>query len=212
MASAFATPASGNISIILNASEGCVWYLEDVPAEISLQSITKYKGEALIVSASMSPAIGFSGDPSVAGFNTTCSFFNSGLGGKKLSINLDSTEFVARYGGKRDDSLSFGLDERPLLVQATNYESYCPAVTGLPVTVTETHNWGMELPVYDAVEFTNIENVGEKNHFPFGSSARCGPELYLALEISSTQAGPPAGAGQTYTFTGPNITFTLNDN
>lgn len=56
-------PSHADVSISVSAAESCVWYMENLPSVINMQSETKYKGEPLLVSATISPALGFSGDP-----------------------------------------------------------------------------------------------------------------------------------------------------
>lgn len=209
-------PSHANVSIVLSAAESCVWYLENLPSSINMQSAEQYRGEAMSVSATISPAIGFSGNPEVPGYTTSCSFFNSSLTIKRLSISIEGNQFVARYSEIIDDSLSFGLDQRPLLVAVTSSEDLCPAVDGLPLDIHQSFGWGVNYSDVDSpvaiASYSNTTGVGEKNHFPSGSAARCAPELELKVEISSDQPGPPAGAGVTYIFSGPDMTFTLADN
>lgn len=208
-------PGHADVSISVSAAESCVWYMENLPSVINMQSETKYQGEPIFVSATISPAIGFSGDPEVPGYDTACSFFNSSFTAKKLKLAIDSSQFVATYGGTPDNSLSFGLDQRPLSVQISNVEQACQQVTGMPLTVPANFGWGKNRsPVttpFEIAAYSNVPDSGMKNFFAAGNSAKCSPELEFEVEISSAQSGPPAGAGQTYVFTGPSITFNMEE-
>lgn len=212
------SPSHADISISVSAAKSCSWYLENLPAEISLDSATKYKGEPLSVSATISAAIGFSGDYLTPDYITQCSFFNSSLTAKKLSITLVGEEFVARYNGVRDIGMTFGIDERPLVVDLLAGAQNCPQVEGLPATVPTSFQWGPTnnintlVRTRDLVTYTSTPDVGEKNHFPSGEAAKCAPELELSVEIRSEQPGPPDGAGITYVFEGPSLTFSLENN
>ncbi len=135
-------PSHADVSISVSAAESCVWYMENLPSVINMQSETKYKGEPLLVSATISPALGFSGDPEVPGYSTACSFFNSSFTTKKMQVAIDSSQFEATYGGTTDESLSFGLDERPLSVEVSNVDQECQNVTGMPLTVPANFGWG----------------------------------------------------------------------
>ena len=209
------TPSHADVSIVVSAAEDCVWYMTNLPAVINMSSATKYKGDPLTVRATISPAIGFSGDPEVPGYSAACSFYNSSFTTKKLSMAIDSGEFVAKYGAIRDDSLSFGLDQRPLSVQVSNVEQSCQSVTGMPLTVPSSFGWGRGKSNVSAaaelVAFSDVPDYGEKNFFASGTSANCAPELEIGVEISSSATGPPAGAGLTYVFTGPSVTFTMGN-
>lgn len=207
------TLSHADVSISVSAAESCVWYLENLPSVINMQSETKYRGEPLLVSATISPALGFSGNPAVPGYNTACSFFYSSFTTKKLQLAIDSSQFVATYGGIGDDSLSFGLDERPLSVQVSNVDQACQRVIGMPLTVPGNFGWGknkssISTP-FEVAAYSDVPDYGVKNFFSSGNSAKCAPELEFEVEISSAQSGPPAGAGQTYVFTGPSITFNM---
>jgi hypothetical protein len=212
------SPSHANVSISVSAAESCSWYLENVPEEISLESETKYRGEAISVSATLSAAIGFSGDATTPDFITQCSFFNSSLTAKKLTVTLVGSEFIARYNGTRDDSMSFGIDERPLNLGVASNAQNCPQVEGLPAAVSQTFNWGPTKNLddlvrsFDLVTYSSTPDVGEKNHFPSGEAAKCAPRLELSVEIRPNQPGPPDGAGLTYVFTGPSLTFALENN
>jgi hypothetical protein len=207
-------PSQASVSIAVDAAASCVWYLENIPTAINLQSETKYRGDPLMVSATIRPGIGFSGDPTVSGYTTPCSFFNSSFTTKKLQLAIDGIEFVARYGTTRDDSLSFGLDERPLLFQASYVDQTCQRVAGMPLSFQDNFGWGVTKTdtsaTIDVVAYSDVPDYGEKNFFPSGAAANCAPELAIGVEISSQQSGPPAGAGLTYTFTGPSITFSMD--
>lgn len=209
------TPSQANVGISVNAAQTCVWYMENLPSVINMQSATKYKGQPISVSATISPAIGFSGNPEVPGYSTECSFFNSSFTTKTLQVAIDSSQFVATYGGTRDESLSFGLDQRPLSVQVSNVEQSCQAVTGMPLTIPTDFGWGNNKSdvsiALEVIAYSDVPNYGVKNFFPTGTAARCAPELEFGVEISSAQSGPPAGAGLTYIFTGPSITFSMGD-
>lgn len=212
-------PSHANVSISVSAAESCIWYLENIPAEINLESETKYKGQPISISGTISAAIGFSGNADVPDYSTQCSFFNSSLTTKKLSVTLVGEEFVARYNGTtRDNSLSFGVDERPLVLETSSGSANCPQVEGLPATVRARWKWGPTSNIntlersFDLVTYSSTPNVGEKNHFLSGEAAKCAPEVELSVEIRSTQPGPPEGAGLTYVFEGPSLTFALNDN
>lgn len=95
MATSPSAPSHADVSISVSAAESCVWYLENLPSVINMQSETKYRGEPLLVSATISPALGFSGNPAVPGYNTACSFFHSSFTTKKLQLAIDSSQFVA---------------------------------------------------------------------------------------------------------------------
>jgi len=209
------TPSHADVSIVVSAAEDCVWYLENLPAVINMSSATKYKGDPLTVRATISPAIGFSGDPEAPGYTAACSFYNSSFTTKKMQVAIDSSQFVATYGGTTDESLTFGLDQRPLSVQVSNVEQSCQSVTGMPLTVPANFGWGRNKSAastaLDVVAYTDVPDYGVKNFFPSGNSAKCSPELEFEVEISSSQSGPPAGAGQTYVFNGPSITFSMGD-
>jgi hypothetical protein len=217
-ASAPPSATAANVSISVSAAESCIWYLENLPTVINLESETKFKGEPLSISGTISAAIGFSGNAAVSDYSTQCSFFNSSLTTKKLTVSLVGSEFIARYSGTRDNSLSFGVDERPLVVQTTSDGLNCPQVDGLPAAVSPVFQWGPInnidnlVRAVDLVTYSSTPNVGEKNHFLSGEAAKCSPELELSVEIRSNQPGPPAGAGLTYVFTGPVLEFTLNNN
>lgn len=180
-----------------------------------MKSETKYKGEPLSVSATISPAIGFSGNPEVAGYTTACSFFNSSFTTKELRVAITGNEFVARYGTTRDNSLSFGLDERPLLVEIPSIAESCRTVTGMPLTLQDSFGWGKNKSdistTITAFAYSNVPDYGVKNFFASGTAASCAPEMEIGVEISSEQSGPPAGAGLSYVFTGPSITFSMGE-
>lgn len=211
-------PSQADVSITVSAAESCAWYLENLPETISLESETKFKGEPLSVSATISAAIGFSGDATTPEYMTQCSFFNSSLTAKKLTVTLVGQEFVARYNGQRDGGMSFGIDERPLVVGIATDGRNCPQVEGLPASVRARYKWGPTDDIntlvrsFDLVTYTSTPNVGEKNHFLSGEAARCAPELKLSVEIRNNQPGPPEGAGLTYVFEGPSLTFSLDNN
>ena len=213
------TPSHANVSISVSAAKSCSWYLENLPAVINLESEIKYKGQPISISGTISAAIGFSGDSGIPGYSTQCSFFNSSLTTKKLTVSLVGEEFVARYNGfTRDNSMSFGVDERPLVVETSSGALICPQVEGLPALVQSSWQWGPTANIntlqrsFDLVSYSNTPNVGEKNHFLSGEAARCAPELELSVEIRSAQPGPPAGAGLSYVFSGPSLTFALDSN
>lgn len=211
-------PSHANVSIVLSAAESCVWYLENLPTEINLEAETKYKGQPISISGTISPAIGFSGNAATPNYITQCSFFNSSLTTKKLTVSLVGTEFRATYNGERDTSMGFGVDERPLVLETSSGAANCPQVEGLPATVRASWEWGPVSNIndlvrsFDLVTYSSTPNVGEKNHFLSGEAAKCAPEVELSVEIRSTQPGPPEGAGLTYLFEGPSLTFALNDN
>jgi hypothetical protein len=212
------SPSHADVSIVVSAAKSCVWYLENLPEQISLDSETKFKGEPIIVSATMSAAIGFSGDAATPDYLTQCSFFNSSLTAKKLAVTLVGQEFVAKYDGVRDNSMTFGVDERPLTLAISSDAQNCPQVEGLPANVRDRFAWGPTTDLdtlersFDLVTYSSTPNVGEKNHFPSGEAAKCAPELELSVEIRSNQPGPPEGAGLTYVFEGPSLTFSLENN
>jgi hypothetical protein len=211
-------PSHANVSISVSAAESCIWYLENVPTGINLESETKYKGQPISISGTISAAIGFSGNADVPDYATQCSFFNSSLTTKKLTVSLVGSEFRATYNGTIDDSMGFGVDERPLVLETSSGAANCPQVEGLPATVQASYEWGPISNIddlersFDLVTYSSTPNVGEKNHFLSGEAAKCAPEVELSVEIRSTQQGPPEGAGLTYLFEGPSLTFALNDN
>lgn len=59
-----------------------------------------------------------------------------------MQVAIDSSQFEATYGGTTDESLSFGLDERPLSVEVSNVDQECQNVTGMPLTVPANFGWG----------------------------------------------------------------------
>ena len=208
-------PSQADVNISVDAAASCLWYMENLPSVINMSSATKYRGDPLVVSATISPAIGFSGDPEDPGYTAPCSFFNSSFTTKNLRVAIDSSQFIASYGGTSDESLSFGLDQSPLSVQVSNVEQQCRSVSGMPVTVPANLGWGIgkseASTALDVVAYSDAPDSGAKNFFASGNSAKCSPELQFEVEISSEQSGPPAGAGQTYVFTGPNITFSMEE-
>lgn len=209
------TPSHADVSISVSAAESCVWYMENLPFVINMNSEAKYSGDPLLVSATVKPAIGFSGDPALPGYTAPCSFFNSSFTTKNLRVAIDSSEFVATYGGNWDETLSFGLDQRPLSVQVSKVEQECRSVTGMPLTVPANLGWGkgksdVSTP-FEVVTYSDVPGSGVKNFFSSGNSAKCSPELEFVVEISSAQSGPPEGAGLTYIFTGPSITFSMEN-
>jgi hypothetical protein len=187
--------------------------MENLPSVVNMSSETKYRGDPLTVSTKISPAIGFSGNPAVRGYTTPCSFYNSTFTTKKLEMSIDSNDFVANYGSIQDDSLSFGLDLRPLNVEVTNVQQSCQEVTGMPLTVQTGFGWGRGRSdvsaLIELIAYENVPDMGLKNFFASGASANCAPELEISVEISSAEDGPPEGAGLTYLFTGPSITFNM---
>ena len=208
-------PSQADVSISVTAADSCLWYMENLPSAISMQSDTKYWGDPLTVSATISPALGFSGNPEVPGYSSECSFFNSTFSAKSLRVAIDSSQFTASYSGIEDESLSFGLDERPLSVQLANVEQSCRTITGIPVTVPANVGWGRGKSdvstSFEVVAYSDVPGSGVKNFFSAGNSAKCSPEWQFEVEISSAQSGPPAGAGQTYVFSGPSLTFSMED-
>lgn len=83
----------------------------------------------------------------------------------------------------------------------------------MPLTVPGNFGWGKnKSPIstpFEVAAYSDVPDYGVKNFFSSGNSAKCAPELEFEVEISSAQSGPPAGAGQTYVFTGPSITFNM---
>ena len=207
-------PSQADVNISVDAAASCLWYMENLPSVINMSSATKYRGDPLVVSATISPAIGFSGDPEDPGYSAPCSFFNSSFTTKKMRVAIDSSQFDATYGGTGDESLSFGLDERALSVQVSKVDQQCQDVTGMPLTVPSNFGWGRNKSAastaLDVVAYSDVPDYGVKNFFASGNSAKCAPELEFEVEISSAQSGPPAGAGQTYVFTGPSLTFSMD--
>jgi hypothetical protein len=212
---AIGSPAANAVSVSseITTYDDCVWALNDVPSTINLNTDEVYKGDAMMVATQISPKLGFAGDTAsaTAGDSKACSFYNS-VATKKLTIALaGANNFVASFGGLNaalDPDSDFGLSESRTLNMTVDLTNCTVPVSGVWASVGKNFT---DLGSHDTVLFGwgGVQNPADT--YETGDASRCAPAIILTLEIPGT-VGAPEGAGEQYSFAGPNMTFNLASN
>lgn len=162
----------------------------------------KFNGDALSVSDPLGgPTLGLSGDVTTvvidAESSTACSFYNVVLN-SSMSATLDDLDFVASYyDGETpilDDTMDFSLAVGVPLT-FTPDAGVC-AAPWAPLTINMTNT--------DAYEM--ISYADETGDYVAGDAPWCSPTGAISLEIPQ-RSSVPAGAGKSYVWAGPTLTF-----
>ena len=207
LATSQATDPSGGGDTQLSASTEtgpwCGWYLTDVSAELELVPVnveeTTYVGTAIDLTVTdplgLSAFVG--GSESHSDDTSNCSWYgDTNKQAVEVSVTADSANFMATpFLGDPDTSMDFSLDsDNRLTITVAADTDFC---NGFFVTDL-TYIYGESLtatPIESAV-FTEV-----------GTTDRCDWEVTYSTSIPAGLV--PTYGGDTYVYTGPTLTTTL---
>ena len=198
-----AASAETGVASTVEAKDRCEWGMAGAPANLSLDSADKYEGEELVVSDTFGDlTIGVSGaideNNGTTGTSTECSFYNDPQPGYARFSLGSTTTFDATYGsGIEDSAMDFTLTEGLGLDIAANLDA-CPAT--FSKTDADFRLADQSADVFFMSTMANLYGTGE--------GPRCAPNITVSTTIPAS-VDAPAGAGQTYSFTGPTLTISL---
>lgn len=195
---------AASVSSSVETVDNCKWAMANIPAAIEMSAAVgaKFNGDALSVSDPLGgPTLGLSGDVTTvvidAESSTACSFYNVVLN-SSMSATLDDLDFVASYyDGETpilDDTMDFSLAVGVPLT-FTPDAGVC-AAPWAPLTINMTNT--------DAYEM--ISYADETGDYVAGDAPWCSPTGAISLEIPQ-RSSVPAGAGKSYVWAGPTLTF-----
>ena len=195
---------AASVSSSVETVDNCKWVMANIPEAIEMSAAVgaKFNGDALSVSDPLGgPTLGLSGDVTTvvidAESSTACSFYNVVLN-SSMSATLDDLDFVASYyDGETpilDDTMDFSLAVGVPLT-FTPDAGVC-AAPWAPLTINMTNT--------DAYEM--ISYADETGDYVAGDAPWCSPTGAISLEIPQ-RSSVPAGAGKSYVWAGPTLTF-----
>ena len=206
MLATFSVPLANaaSVSSSVETVDNCKWVMANIPEAIAMSAApnAKFNGDALKVSAALGgPTLGLSGDVTTvvidAESSTACSFYNVVLN-SSMSATLDGLAFVASYlNGETpilDDKMDFSLATGVPLT-FTPDDGVC-AIPWAPLTINMTNTDAYEMIGYEAA-------TGD---YVAGAAPWCSPTGAISLEIPQ-RSTVPRGAGKSYVWTGPTLTF-----
>lgn len=187
----------------------CGWRITGVDSAITLANADpdlEYTGtDFALAGTDTGVKVYLSGDASE---NTRCSFYND-YKGAQVKVSWNGAEFVSsRTGAPSDDSLSWLVSEKPLVV--TYADDTCAASwhTESDLTIAAAFSLGNEL-VPAAIPATAVDTALEYN--PAAKSSPTFPSCGFSASFSTAVPGnqTPNSPGSTYSFAGPGLTTTL---
>lgn len=205
-----AASADTGVSSEVDAIDRCAWVLGGFSSDLTLLTDggAKYQGVALSVSATITGlTLGLSGylapeGAASGGTSTECSFYNAQKQGQAEFKLATADTFTATYGTSNtpDADMDFTLTQGGGLGIEADV-SGCTDFTNTDASFTAI-----------ATDATGLEEIFLKstvnNIYGAGVAPKCSPDIVVSTTIPAS-AGAPAGAGQDYSFTGPELTITL---
>lgn len=200
-----AASAETGVASTVEAKDQCEWGIGGFTGNLTLSSETKYEGEALAVSATITGlTLGLSGaldeNNGISGSSTECSFYNDPQQGIARFTLGETTSFAASYGaGVDDDDMDFTLTQGNGLDLAADDDDIA-SCTGFSNNDADFRNAADDEDIFLMSSVNNLYGAG--------SGPRCSPSIVVSTTIPAS-TGAPAGAGQIYSFSGPSLTITL---
>jgi hypothetical protein len=202
-ASAEESVTSGVSSSVI-AKDRCQWFIGGFSGNLTLSSAEKFEGEALVVSSTITGlTLGLSGstdeNAGISGSSTECSFYNDEQQGAAKFTLGDVTTFDATYmdgTAQEDADMDFTLTEGDGLDLVANIES----CTGFSKNDAD---FRLAAATANVFAKTSVDNL-----YAAAAGPRCSPSIAVSTTIPESN-GAPAGAGKTYSFTGPSLVITL---
>lgn len=186
----------------------CGWRMTGVDSTITLANTDaelEYTGTDFELQGSDSGLKVFlSGD---ATESTRCSFYND-YKGAQVKVSWDGNEFVSSRSGVTDTSLSWLVNEKPLLVTYADDACAGSWTTNSDLTIGSAFTSGNEL-VPAAILATSVDDAIEYN--PAAKTGPTFPSCGFSASFSTAVPGgkTPNSPGATYSFAGPSLTTTL---
>lgn len=207
---AISTPGANaaTVSSSVEAIDVCEWEMAGAPASLNLTSDSLYEGAALSVSSSISSlTVGLSGSQSataISGTSTKCSFYNNREAADVTFELTTADEFTATYGPSNlpDEDMDFTLEDGGGLdIEAD--------LTGCAADYTTTAINFREITAATRLLGLPGEAVENKYTGSASGSERCTPTITIGIDVKESSA-VPAGAGLSYSFSGPSLIIDLD--
>lgn len=229
-----ATPVANaaDVSSTVNTVDKCAWFMSTMKNFV-ISSGDEYRGDALALSNTDATVpegsrtkddlkLGLSASKSGGeylasiGLSTDCSFYNNKFG-QKVIVTPDDQPFVATYekassevGGNSVATATepgFTLAESNMnFVVNLRDEAESSFCNSGFTTVDGTLAASTGLTLIERV----LDNM-QKDYAVDGSAPYCNPEITLSVTVPAVDV-VPEGAGSTFTFTGPTLTFSKAGN
>lgn len=201
-----AASANTGVSSEVDAIDKCAWQLGGFSSDLTLLTDDgeKYEGVALGVSATITGlTLGLSGylapeGAASGGTSTECSFYNAKEQGQAEFKLATADTFQATFGASNtdDDDMDFSLTDGGGLAVEANV-SGCSGFTNNDAAFTAVND------LEEIFLKSTVDNI-----YGAGLAPKCSPDILVSTTIPAS-SGAPAGAGQDYSFTGPELTITL---
>lgn len=201
-----AASANTGVSSEVDAIDRCAWVLGGFSSDLTLLTAggAKYQGVALSVSSTITGlTLGLSGylapeGAASGGTSTECSFYNAKKQGQAEFKLATADTFTASYGTSNtaDTDMDFSLAEGGGLGVEADV-SGCTDFTSNDAAFTAIND------LEEIFLKSTVDNI-----YGGGAAPKCSPDILVSTTIPAS-AGAPAGAGQDYSFTGPELTITL---
>lgn len=204
---AISTPGANaaTVSSSVDAIDVCEWQMASAPTSLNLGSDSLYEGAALSVSATITGlTVGLSGSQSataLSGTSTDCSFYNNRETADVTFGLITSNTFYATYGsGTEDKAMDFTLTQGGGLDIVADVTA-CTDFTATPQSF-------LDLADPTSVFGLGASFVENKYTGSASGSERCSPTITVGIDVKASTA-VPAGAGQQYSFAGPELVIDL---
>ena len=204
---AISTPGANaaTVSSSVDAIDVCEWQMASAPTSLNLGSDSLYEGAALSVSATITGlTVGLSGSQSataLSGTSTDCSFYNNRETADVTFGLITSNTFDATYGsGTEDSAMDFTLTQGGGLDIVADVTA-CTDFTATPQSF-------LDLTSPTSVFGLGASFVENKYTGSASGSERCSPTITVGIDVKASTA-VPAGAGQQYSFAGPELVIDL---
>lgn len=223
---------AADVSSTVNTVDKCAWFMSTMKNFV-ISSSAKYRGAALELSNTDATVpegsstkddlkLGLSASKSGGEhlesieLSTDCSFYNNKFG-QKVIVTPDDQPFVATYekasseGG--GDSVTTATEPGFTLAESNmNFVVDLRDEEGSSFCNTGFNTVGGALTASTGLTLIEraLDNM-QKDYAAAGSAPYCNPEITLRVTIPAVSE-VPEGAGSTFTFTGPTLTFSKADN
>lgn len=219
-----ASSQSASVTSVVVTEELCTWYMLGAPSAISLTTNEpgmEYEGPALSLSATMTHSGSLSMNVYASGNQTggqlwgdseysECTFY--GVKSRPIvTVTVEDYEFTAEaadrsvggvtYAGGPDSAMSFSASvDRPIALDFTTRAATCTGYTLTDISFTGSTLWAAPIKISSLDTVTTPVNSS-------GDSKRCSQEYTISATVPAELN--PTYPGNTYTWTGPSIVFSL---
>lgn len=228
---------AATVSSTVDAIDKCVWEISNNTVSTSLTSTEKYVGDALTVTGTLSSlGLGFTGSlaPGTgtgldANTSTECSFYNNIQNNKITATVLSQTGTAVSETGAAITTqeigqlfqASYGTSGAELATYTPDSDMNFEISTTRALTLTgsasagKACNGAFTSPGSGSITSAGgsmdaiVNSGGLSNTYAGAANIRCTGDFLLSIDVKAV-TGVPAGAGMSYSFTGPEVVFALS--